>query len=577
MEPVPDLIKGRSRKVWIWAAAALVLIVIAGVLWWAMRRGRRIEARRRVEEAWARFERCLIGPPLAEGESARARVRLIWLATPPPGEGLPAKQREGLWPARCARYLDAAWSDAYESGLGDPVTDVFVKASGEVKGTGEPGRLSSFDDLFAAMARTGVPLGAAARVPFPAEPARPFRRAELASLGSGWVVTWARRDDAGVWRFLLDGKSLCEIDLAAASGGCESIALAGLSDATTELVAGEPGAPPVVIVSAQGNQGVYQLGPSGAKGERPVEKLHGVAARGAWARAAGSVDLIEGDAERGFTLVRIRGGKESERTQLPVARGAALRGVAMIDDSVVWLAGASGPAAGSMRLQRVAIPASGPPAAAESLGELPAAESGQISGCRHGDTRALLVSSWRNPTRFLAVRGKHAWGELHPIEADGPPTLSCRPAGVILFYGRPGSAEPSREDAPSAHRSWKKLHRVRCTNAECATDGVTLDLDDEAVAADIGERGAVAEGQPLHGGRPGGVRLRVAPVEGLHGARGRLLLDDGEDWHDGADPAELYLFGGPEAGLLVVPTLMDHALLAFRVAPDGGVTPVKRR
>ena len=185
MEPVPDLSKGRSRRVWIWAAAALIMLVIAGVLWWVMRRGRRIEARQRVEEAWARFERCLIGPPLAKGESAKERVRRIWLATPRPSEGLSAKERERLWPSRCARYLDSAWSDAYASGLGDPVTDVFVKASGEVKGGSEPGRTNSFDDLFATMAATGVPLGRDARVPFPSEPVKPFRRADLASLGSG--------------------------------------------------------------------------------------------------------------------------------------------------------------------------------------------------------------------------------------------------------------------------------------------------------------------------------------------------------------------------------------------------------
>lgn len=542
-------------KAKIWVPAAVLMVAIAATMWWFMRRGRRVEARRRVEEAWARFERCLIGPPLVPGESARTRVRRIWLATPRRPEGLTAKAREGLWPDRCARYLDRTWSDAHASGLGDAITGPFMRASEESKTAGQPGTYASFDVLFAEVAKAGVPLGRDARVPFPALPVKPFVKADLDSLGLGFVATWARRDPSGVWRFLLDGKHLCEVDLPAATGGCDRLRFSGASDAHLELATGEPGAPPVIIVAKQGAEGVYEVLPRDAQGERPLKLLHEGGARGAHGRGPGAADVLVGDDQRGFSVLQIRNGQAVRRVPLAVSRPPELRSIAMVDGNVYFTAGRPGKP-GS--LVRIAPPESGPAVRQFlSLDGLPPAEWDRIRGCKNGETEAVYLETQAGP-KLVVVRGKvGTWGKPHEVEAGSFPQLSCREGGVIL--------------------TWGALRRVRCTRGECAADGSTLTLPDEAAGADVAERGVVASGQPLHGGRPGGVRLRVGPVDRLHDTPDHLVVDDGEDWHDGIEIAELYLFGGPDYGLLVVPELGDHHVYAFRVAPDGVVTPVKGR
>ena len=249
---------------------------------------------------WAALSRCLLGEPLADGETPRERLRRIELGAP-----------DDDWPARCAphaRKLDASLADAVGGGaipydridaLWKDAPAALPAASSAVPAAPPPG---------AALTRRMLPAAGA------------FRTADVAQSG----------DEVRI----VVGKSIWRV-----TGGRVESTPHGFDPAAIRLVPAPAGAPIRLMV------GDRVVTPDGAEVARRGE-LWNTLGGSSWAvaDAAGEVTTLEGSAEAGYTVVRW----PETRTALPKGARWAKLGrdvVAWVEDGVLMMRRSGGAAA----------------------------------------------------------------------------------------------------------------------------------------------------------------------------------------------------------------------------------------
>jgi hypothetical protein len=247
------------------------LLVAAGVgvgAWkWSAR-----AAEREARAAWGRFSSCMLGEPLASGESARERARRIQLA-------YVSKPRsaEARWPSRCReaarnlrdRLRDTGSAEKDQKDLAYWADMIALKIE---QGTADDEILGMLPPLFAQSEESGLGLpatsGATRDAPAPL-PASPLRLADLANAGVSTVEVPATslytEAFPGVDRHLVlddpraEVATLCTLSAARDALACRPLP-GELSKAHGLRLLGttDAGAAPLVFAGRDGESGVYR-------------------------------------------------------------------------------------------------------------------------------------------------------------------------------------------------------------------------------------------------------------------------------------------------------------------------------
>lgn len=573
---------GSERR---WKRVAIASVVLVGVLGaGAYVAVQRLEARG--GEALATdvgsLETCLLGAPLAEGESADGRVRGVQLGVLGIARTDRAKPGELPWPQRCATFAAAVHDKlGDEDPLGASSAALAKALKEDAASLEEP-----VSKLWAAVKQKGItPARDPAVTPAPAPLAATWSRTDFAKLptflGGDFALTSLRFEPhpAGKLRFLVDeaiggGPKLCTLGPADAEATCVAVGPAATKLAGKLALVGtaDDAAAPLVVAEG-GSGGVYRV----ATGERLATRT----VHHAYAAPTGELALLLGDPAKDLELVR-----------LPVAfkEGAALpAGSVAVPDAEIAGPGQAALLWGELAHQGVRpaqkphlfIAPLGPTGvgARQDLGELAdpapdarASEDRLVDGCRSpgGELAAVRVRGGKSDQVSVRVGGR--WSAIFPAATRGG-ELACHATDVTL------TEVEHAADAGDGGRNLAKVTMSRCA-AGCATTTVKLgDLlgGTDVVPADASSFAAADVGGKLAlvwSAGTGGVRMRLGSADELKGAKDTLLFDGFE--HGGA--RDLPSFNG----LRLVP-FGDRALLflatksgvrAFRLGPDGKVTPI---
>jgi hypothetical protein len=579
--------RSRNKRL---VALGLVLVTIGA----AGGAGAVIVARRtraETDRAWSRAATCLVGEPLAAGESASSRVRnaqLVVMAVPPEKREAPGQEP---WPSRCAAPVHA-FAEAVKNGggaasLAESAEKLGKAASGEANESADLGPL--VDNLFAAAAADKLVAVRATDVPQPPQRAAPMTLATLhreARMFGGPLVLsslYPAPFGDGSIRFVVDDKDFAKGPAACAmADGARAITCtkipapaAALSPALRPWGTTSPGVAPFVFAGDRGKSGIFRSD----TGARVVDKLE-YGAYGASALEDGSLGyLVWNDKPPETHFVRVAAdGKRKES----VVVGRKESGNPYYSSAIFWshvaYKSVKKDADGIRLVVRDIQPdgALAPPVDVGRIDEVGQIEGGEneephLTACRSGETTVIRAKGWHNTFVSFFVAGK--W--TAPVEAPGlGGHLQCRSGEAIVsrVWGGPvGSTFKGGVDVR------------RCTVSGCEDRSVVLNkmlADSHDVlpreAKDV--RAVDVDGKLLvvwSAGDRGGLRMRLAAPDQLAAAPDVVLYDD--HIKDGAFREESTL-----VGFLLFPTAHGALLLlgtvdgvyAYMVDATGKTSPV---
>ncbi len=170
---------------------------------------------------WAQLQRCLIGKPLAEGESIYTRLRGVQLA-----ESLESTGTNQDWPQRCTPYATGLYESLPDSGKPSMIKRSLAEQLGckeqcSFPDTGPP--LPSADKLWEAATRAELGDVEIPATPAPRAPAKSLGAEEWPVLSSASVIDEKWSSDGTLWLLLKGGKGLSWCSLRAATAKCSSV------------------------------------------------------------------------------------------------------------------------------------------------------------------------------------------------------------------------------------------------------------------------------------------------------------------------------------------------------------------
>jgi hypothetical protein len=499
---------------------------------------------------WGPLSRCLVGPPLAEGEKASARMRLSEL-------GLLAQPRKkrGDWPKGCidlAKPLRERLG-ALESDAGHDDVQRLKQTLDELASAGPAMYLADkesplIDRLFDAARALGLgvePEDMPANATLAPAPQKPLDRQLLALLGTsqGFVerVELAPSESVGFMIGSGDDKSFqCRISSAKAP-----LDSASCKEASRKLgIVATP-----LSREGEGDELYFDRGPEPAVWTPSGESQPGPYSASAFVFADGTLaDVTKGD--KGFTMVRQHPGRRPETA--PLRQPPAARWLGFRAGTILWRGPIIGPLGQSrLKLQEVQPGRVGLSGEIE-LSEVPK-DVAEIEACRSGDTLAVALvgedpkpinpKDKADPPRTVAMvfrsgaeRKWHKSGfaavrfgaEPHPWELGWWRAMSCDERGASFAWLRPD----------------RRIGLVRC-DKEGAGDGCKSSMSEPIGALDdseklrlavFGDKVLVVRVQrtiaPLSGVSDV-LSMRFGPLGTLHKAREQVLL--GDDDHGGLD------------------------------------------
>ena len=516
-----------------WVKLAVVVGLSIGVASAGLR-ARRYRNRRAaiadVSTSLRDYVECLLGPPLAPGESARQRMRRIEAGLPEarrraPGSGSGAPA-EDAWPARCRGDVDRART-ALAPLIGEAAPARLDALLARVREDPAPAETPDLiDDLLHAVPAAGVSVLAR---PYPPPTAR------LAPPAAS----------------PLPAAAVQPLPVPVRSSPDE---IRGMDPATLRLS----------FVDTKSPAWVCSFSP--LRGEplrdaRCGEVLRGAVSmpREATLHAPGYLRTAHGRFDR-FELVRPQDHDErDEVTPLPTS----IETVALYGDQLVWVSG-------HRWFGRTVSPGGtplGPPVElGDVLGTSPElvacpTDSGLVVGLKTFDDALVGRSSWR----AMAAREGGAW-QRTPGRAvvDVAATFTCEGhAGTWTWW------------------AGQVVTQVRCNADRCETytsDRLSLswDVGSSLYAADLGGRalllGIGTTPGPLLGTSVSSVRMRLAPLSALTEAEDVVLFSDAG--HEGAGISQVTVY--VRAGIALVLMKGDEALpyRAIRVDALGEYAPI---
>jgi hypothetical protein len=569
---------GSERR---WKRVAIVSIAFVGVLGTAAYFGiQRLSSQS--SDALATdvgsLETCLLGAPLAAGETPDARVRGVQLAVLGVARSQRVKPGELPWPQRCTTFASAVHDKLGDQDPLGAATAALAKALKE----DAPSLEEPVAKAWEAIETKGItpkrdPAVSAAPPPLAAR----WSRTEFAKvptfLGGDFALPSLRVEPhpAGKLRFIVDevaggGPKLCTVGPADAEATCVAVGEGAAKKVGKLALVGTTadGATPVVVADG-GLQGVFRLGEA-----EPIttSAVHDVAVD-----AKGTVALLVGAPA-----------KDVEIDLRPAPRdGKAVpgsRSVAVPDPEI------AGPGQAALLWGRLAYqgvkPAQkphlfirplgdtlGPP---QDLGEIAdpapdarAAEEKLVDGCRSidGGLAAIRVRGAKSDQVSVSVGGR--WSALFTAgTVNGE--LVCHDTDVTLTQ-----IEHDLVDGRDQARVKVSRCAAGCTTTEVKLSTVLAETDvfpvdvSSFAAADVGGKVALV----WSAGRAG-IRLRVGAPDQLASAPEALIFDGFEH---GAT-RDLPSFNGlrviPFGDRAMVFLATKSGVRAFRLDPDGKLTPI---
>ncbi len=580
---VGELVRERRTRNYKRLVGVLVALGVAGVAAFFVMQRLDKGANQKVDAAWSKLNRCLIGDPLTDKEIASVRLRRVQLTALTLPDAKRADAGGVPWPQRCGPFAHAVSETLHDAGRADAdekklaaVSESFAKlltdTSKENPLTRDYG--AAIDALYDAAKdeKLAAAKTEAAAAP-PGDAAAPFTLDSLGSvapmskrvfnLQSIMAETHASRDVHLLIEDKTDEKapwSLCKID--ASSIKCKKLpaAIQNAKSGLRLLGTTADGAPPLIFAGNRGTDGVFRSD----TGEI-VDKLYSY---GGYTDKAGFAAILGWDDDKKEPrLVRQKSGqKASGDTFKPGMRiGNAFYGTALLWNQLV-LRGVN--KKDERRLAAQAIDKGEDPGKhMKDIGVLPEAgyiERGEddphITGCKSAEAMIARVKGYSN--EFIAFDIGASWREPIGSQAQGG-FITCHKAEATI----------TRID------SWG-LTQNRCTTSGCKQARVELEKlmpTHGELAPRPGYLHAIdLDGQVLlvwAAGEKGGVRYRLAPIERLAQAPDVVLYDDLVEGYKVGNLSTLFGIGlVAREGYAVVVLATKGGIVALRVTPDGKVS-----
>ncbi len=496
------------------------------------RMSRRRESIRAVGAAWDRYSRCLVGAPLAPGETARARLLQMEL-TLPEAAGSTDKQD---WPLRCSPAADqvrlAIGLGQLESKPAFHKLSVLAARASAADATTWSEEPDLANDLWSAAQALDLPSPSRSAQPVlsPPLPGRALTAASLPALPLPTGSTGEPQPSPDPNKVV--------------------IAFSRPHTPGANLCAFGPGAHGEPLGSAHCEDG------AGVLRERQPRA-------GAFVRTA--LDHFDR-----FELVRPRVDKEPWRDALD----GDTRAAALFGDQLVYVKpGPHHPDLLFARTARLDNPGEEPLADPVPLGELDG-RAHEFATCATPQALVLRVRSYDErlaadrPGQSRAHFAFYADGQWSHAPTDPPASnaaqLTCRAHEGTLSWVEGEAVAQVRcdPDGCSEQSSGPLVHPW--THMQRLAAG---DLDGSVLLVGIADGSGPFSAALVHS-----VRMRLAPIDKIATAPDIVLWGDGQ--HGGADPAQVHLLVGQGAAVVIV-TTQEGANRAIRVDPAGRFEPVE--
>jgi hypothetical protein len=575
--------EGRRRSYKRLVGITAVLAVAGAGAFFAMRHVDR-EANAKVELAWSKLSRCLVGDPVSGGELPSVRLRRIQLTAFTMSDPARTDATGVLWPQRCGA-LAHELSETLRSAGRAPKEEKSLASLAEslaksLKDTSSANPLTrdytaAIDALYERAAAEKLSADGTVQAPVPpGAPAAPYTLDSLASvrpltksnfsLQGIMIESHASRDI----NMLVEDKndtaapwSVCTID--AKKARCKKLpaSVQATKSGLRLLGTTEEGVPPLVYAGNRGTDGVFRSDTG--------ELLDRMYSYGGWVAKDGYAAAVGwDDTKKELRLMRQPpGGPSKTVTFKPDVRlGNAFYSVTLLWNHLVI----RGVKKDQRRLFAEDVRKSDRPG--ESLvdvGGLPEAgliETGEqephISGCRTAEGMAVRVKGYSN--EFIGFDIGGTWREPIGSSAQGG-FMTCRKAEITI----------TRADA-------RAVSQNRCSTAGCKTAYVEL----SKLMPTVGEmapkpnhlQAIDVDGQLLvvwAAGEKGGLRYRLAPIERIAQAPDVVIYDDLIEGSRITNLSTLFGIGlVAREGYAVIVLATKNGVVTLRVTPDGKVAPL---
>lgn len=548
-----------TRRVMVGVVVGVLLLLGIGLGLW---RSRRTAATRAAGVAAASLERCVLGEPLAPGETASARVHRIALGNPPKD-----------WPSRCNHLALGLGAALDRAGREEEGREVLAK-------WGNGFELEAMEEAPWEMSLPPIPAGAqpAPDVP-PAPPPREIPDERAAAIASGALFAKPESDAMPGQRLhaLLSPSTFCSFAVDLRSAECGSLA-ARAPQGAQELVIWPPtddGAPSWVtdLVLPGGRvQRMFRADTGLLLDTRdPNRALH------AYGYVDGSVLTLgpPAEAETGLELSHWKGKTRGQ----PLSVDMAPKSLALYGDRMLWVRRADDDLDHlySTRVSRDPL-ALGEP---EDHGALDVAPS-SFEACRTGQALAVaLIRGADARAMFFSDRGA---SKLHQakLRADASVVHRAFACGRDdLSIARVVTRKRARSSSDAVGFI---VQHSRCTESGCSSQEVDLDRLFEGLPEAVrppGEKGTEVVAGGLGGkllivwrSRSRGVRARLAGPGELAKTEDLLVYDDGLDGGQRAQKStvtRMALHVRRDAAVLLLERTLERGVTALRIGSDGDV------
>jgi hypothetical protein len=512
------------------------------------RTSRRLDAIRHASRAWSAYSGCMLGGPLAPGETVPVRLRRMELSLPGAAgaatSGRDDASAKNEWPSVCARHaqeLDQVIvSDHLEAEASfRPLHELAARAAQNPTWSAEP---SLAGELWAAAGAAGLdaqppeagskapppahPLTVATLLPLPLPAGMLGEREETLDPRNALVLFSRPRDPATL---------LCAFGLPRPPG---------------------PAAKPMAEVRCEDGLGVLA-----DRSTRPASFVR-----------------TQKDHFDSFELVRAREGGEPR----VLALSSDIRAASLFGDQLVYVK--PGPARPDLLFARDAA-RDGPLGDPVPLGELEAGAH-ELAACATGEATIARVRSYQSDRAGRHGNQSASSFAFHdpaaaPDGAAGAPGSAWATAPRAVITDSTAALTCRAREATLTWLDGDGIAQARCSPDACTdrTSGalarpwthmqplLAADLDGKALLVGITDGSGPFSEKLVHS-----VRMRLAPLDEIAQAPDIVLWGDAA--HEGAAPTALRLVPAEGAALVIV-TTEDGANRAIRIDPGGQFEPVQ--
>jgi hypothetical protein len=535
-----------------------------------------------LEGAWTDLGACLVGAPLAAGETPGSRVTKIQLAVVGTPKDKRSKAGDLPWPAACAPYAFALAEhapSAPEKGAELAESAGALAKAAKTDGTATADLAPLVDKLWADAAASKLKLSATPGqgVPPAPKPAAALFTSEQVNAMPKFLsgnfalssVQEAASSGADKLYFVVDQKEALEGPAFCSADGSEAIRCVKVPATAAKASPGlrlwgttEEKAQPFYFTGDRGQLGIYS--------QAGKDAVASVVAYGASARSDGALFLLAKGEGKDIKLVVAKPtGTPVDGLGLASGDFESSTGTALLWDWLVY----KGPGKPG-HLWGKKLTADGVAAgAATDIGEIDDASQDRVekealvTGCRSDEATAVRFRGMRSD--WVAVYAAGRWAS---------PARAGTRGGALTCHGTDAIATQVAHTIEN-NKDFAVITQSKCTSSGCTTTKVNLreafagiteivPADQAAVAAaDLGGKLLVV----WNGGYAGGLRMRLAPADRFKEAED-VLLTDARGARGLSTITEVRILPAAKYAIVLLGT--TAGVRALRVDASGAVKPI---